>query len=436
VTDDYYGFAEQPFSLTPDPRFFFRSESHERAFNELLRAIERREGFMLLAGDIGTGKTTLCRTLLEQLGPKNFTALVLNPFVDADELLKVVLVDLGVVSRDDVRRGAFAGASKQDLVDVLNQFLLSLDTLDASAVLVIDEAQNLPPATLEQIRVLSNLETNRRKLLQIVLVGQLNLLQVLSAPEMRQLNQRISRRCRLQPLTRQETAEYIWHRLRVARGRDTIYFGTQALDLIHRLSGGVPRVINMLCDRSLESAYLVGQSRISPPAVHRAAEQLAIEAPLRRRSDRRKARLRHWAWRLGLGTAAALAVLAGAWQVARQYGARPSPVPPGEIAAGVPATPPAPQPPASARAPAPSDEPVEIWYSIVAATLPTREAAEQARAELEAEGYSVRELVQPQGRQEFQVLVGFYRDLVSARRDAARLQQQPAFKDATIVAER
>ena len=173
--EDYFGFAEKPFSLTPDPKYLYRSESHANAFELLQYAIRRREGFVVVTGDIGTGKTTLCRALLEQIDRRTFTALVLNPFLSEDDLLKLILQDFGVVSREEMKAGRLNGVSKQELIDTLYDFLLGLLPLQASAVLIIDEAQNLPLQVLEQLRILSNLETDKEKLLQIIMVGQLNL---------------------------------------------------------------------------------------------------------------------------------------------------------------------------------------------------------------------------------------------------------------------
>ena len=173
--EEYYGFTEKPFSLTPDPKYLYKSASHANAFELLQYAIRRREGFVVITGDIGTGKTTLCRAMLEQLDRKTFTALVLNPFLSEEDLLRLILQDFGVVSRDEIKRGRLAGVSKQELIETLNEFLLSLQPLGAQALLIIDEAQNLPLQVLEQIRILSNLETEKEKLLQIVLVGQSNL---------------------------------------------------------------------------------------------------------------------------------------------------------------------------------------------------------------------------------------------------------------------
>src|SRR5499426_86937 len=211
--ESYYGFIEKPFSLTPDPKYLYRSQSHGDAFDLLQYAIRRREGFVVVTGDIGTGKTTLCRAVLEQIDRNTFTALVLNPFLSEEDLLKRVLQDFGVISRADIIAGRLAGVSKRSLIDALYDFLLGLIPIKASAVLIIDEAQNLPLPVLEQIRMLSNLETDKEKLLQIILVGQLNLVPLLRSPEMRQLDQRVSIRYQLDPLDEEGVASYIAHRL-------------------------------------------------------------------------------------------------------------------------------------------------------------------------------------------------------------------------------
>src|SRR6478609_3182083 len=216
--EDYYGFTEKPFSLTPDPNYLFKSASHASAFDLLQYAVRRREGFVVITGDIGTGKTTLCRALLEQIDRRTFSALVLNPFLSEEDLLRTVLQEFGVVSREEIKHGRLAAVSKQELIETLNEFLLSLQAIGAQALLIIDEAQNLPVQTLEQIRILSNLETEKEKLLQIVLVGQSNLKDLLRRPELRQLDQRVSIRYDLKPLSRDETAAYMQHRLSVAGG--------------------------------------------------------------------------------------------------------------------------------------------------------------------------------------------------------------------------
>src|SRR5436309_12850750 len=253
--EEYYGFAEKPFSLTPDPKYLFKSESHANAFELLQYAVRRREGFVVVTGDIGTGKTTLCRALLEEIDRNTFTALVLNPFLSEDDLLKLILQDFGVVSRDDVKRGRLNGVSKTELIETIYDFLLGLLPLHASAVLIIDEAQNLPMPVLEQIRILSNLETDKEKLLQIILVGQLNLQTQLRSPELRQLDQRVSIRYELKPLDAETVSAYVAHRLTIAGGGGSIAFAPKALRELHRRSGGIPRLINLICDRALLAGY-------------------------------------------------------------------------------------------------------------------------------------------------------------------------------------
>ena len=307
--EEYYGFVQPPFSLTPDPRFLYRSESHDVALQQVWQAIRRKEGFIVLTGDIGTGKTTLCRTLLEQFDQTTFTALILNPFLSVEELLREVLLSFGVVSRDALKSGRLATASKHELVRTLHDFLLSLVPLHGSAVLIIDEAQHLSTAVLEEIRILSNLETNDQKLLQIVIVGQLNLLDLLHRTELRQLNQRISIRCSLKALTREEVEAYVTHRLWVARGSTAVSLTPKAFDLVHAISGGVPRVINLLCDRALMVACEAKSSRIAEEQVEQAAAQIGLEVPtVKARSDPADSAARPS--RRGLAAAALLAVVA------------------------------------------------------------------------------------------------------------------------------
>ena len=306
--ESYYGFVEKPFSLTPDPKFLFRSPSHAGAFELLQYAIRRREGFVVITGDIGTGKTTLCRALLEEIDRSTYTALVLNPFLSEEDLLKRILQDFGVVARDEVKRGAFSRATKQELIDTLYDFLLGLVPLKASAVLIIDEAQNLPLSVLEQIRILSNLETDKEKLLQIILVGQLNLQTLLRSPELRQLDQRVSIRYQLDPLDREGVSGYVAHRLAIAGGSGAVGFTTRALEIVHSLTNGIPRLINLICDRALLSGFSVRTNRITPEMVIQAAESLEV----RPRSWRRFA----WgAWRAPLRAGVAVVLLASALAV-------------------------------------------------------------------------------------------------------------------------
>jgi general secretion pathway protein A len=221
----------------------------------------------------------LCRAVLDQLDRRTFTALVLNPFIAEEDLLRLILQDFGVVSRDEIKRGRLAGISKQELIETLNEFLLSLLPLRATALLIIDEAQNLPRPVLEHIRILSNLETDKDKLLQIVLVGQLNLKDVLRSPELRQLDQRVSIRYNLKPLTREETAAYVAHRLTIAGGGSAVSFTPKALQVVHRCTSGIPRLINLVCDRALLGAYSERAQRVTPEMVQKGAASLDLAVP-------------------------------------------------------------------------------------------------------------------------------------------------------------
>jgi general secretion pathway protein A len=281
--EEYYGLTEPPFSLTPDPHYFYRSESHNRAHELLRYGINRREGFMVLYGDIGMGKTTLCRTVLESTENDVHTALLLNPFLSETDLIRAILEDFGVtIPADDgaptgEKRKASTLQNKQEMINALNAFLLKNNEIGGRAVVLIDEAQNIPRATLEQIRILSNLETEKQKLIQIVLIGQLNLLDVLSVPELRQLHQRISIKCELIPLTKEEVADYLSHRLSVAGGSQrTVAFTPDGVNEICAYSGGVPRLINLIADRSLLAGMSMGLSRIDKKAVAKAVEALQL----------------------------------------------------------------------------------------------------------------------------------------------------------------
>jgi general secretion pathway protein A len=312
--EEYYGFVQPPFSLTPDPRFLYRSESHDVALQQVWQAIRRKEGFLVLTGDIGTGKTTLCRTLLEQFDATTFTALILNPFLSVEELLREVLLNFGVTSREALRTGRLATASKHELVRTLHDFLLSLVPLHGSAVLIIDEAQHLSPDVLEEIRILSNLETTEQKLLQIVLAGQLNLLDLLHQQNMRQLDQRISIRCTLKPLNREEVEAYITHRLWVARGSMSVVFTAAGLDLVHAVTGGVPRMINLVCDRALMAGQSAGTDKITEVEVASGATRLGLPIPkgVQRREQWRRVGARAGRARTAAAVLTAVAVLASA----------------------------------------------------------------------------------------------------------------------------
>ncbi len=269
---------EKPFSLSADPRFLFRSPEHAPAFEELLNGIRRREGLITLTGEIGTGKTTLIRSVLQHLDRRTFSAFVPDPFVSREDLLKMLLVDFGVVSIADLKRGSLNGASRPDLSYPLYQFLDSLAPLQAFAVLIIDEAQNLPLPLLEEVRILSDLE-GREKLLQVVLVGQPELRANLKLPELRQVNQRVSVRCELTPLGKDGVAGYVGHRLRIAgEGQARVEFSDAALDAVYQASGGTPRLINLICDRALHRGFAARVGRIEPGFVWDAAADLGFEA--------------------------------------------------------------------------------------------------------------------------------------------------------------
>lgn len=277
--EQFYGFVQRPFALSPDPKFLYKSASHDAATGRLLQALHRREGFLVLTGDIGTGKTTLCRALLQQMGPAAFTSLMLNPFLSVDELLREVLTDFGVVSRDAVRTDRLDAPSTHDMMATLYEFLQSIATVGGTAILIIDEAQHLSKGVLEQIRVLSNLEANDTKLLQIILVGQLNLLDTLSQADMRQFAQRVSLRATLSALSREESDAYIRHRISVAKPTRDVSFREDALDTVWGVAAGVPRVINLLCDRALAFAAQDSEDLVTPGHVRQAAAALELAAP-------------------------------------------------------------------------------------------------------------------------------------------------------------
>jgi general secretion pathway protein A len=277
--EEFYGFVQSPFTLAPDPRFLYLSPSHQDALHLLLQAINRKEGIIVLTGDIGTGKTTLCRTVLERLDMSSFTSLVLNPFLSVEELLREVLLDFGVVSREAVRSGRVAAATKHELVTALHEFLQSLTPIGGKGVLIIDEAQHLSSDVLEELRVLSNLETNQSKLLQIVLVGQLNLLTALDSAANRRFDQRVSLRAVLSPLTRSDVEGYIAHRLAISHGSSSVTFDGPALDQLHSARAGVPRFINLLCDRALMLGARFGLRIITADIITEAIQLLGIRVP-------------------------------------------------------------------------------------------------------------------------------------------------------------
>ncbi|MEP7245503.1 MAG: AAA family ATPase [Gammaproteobacteria bacterium] len=263
----FFGLNEKPFAITPDPRYLYLSERHAEALAHLLYGINEAGGFVQLTGEVGTGKTTTIRSLLAQT-PKNAeVALILNPRMTPTEFLLTICEEVGIGVPDE------AQDSLKDLVDILNDYLLKAHAGGRRVVLVVDEAQNLAPAVLEQVRLLTNLETNTQKLLQIILIGQPELRELLGRNELRQLAQRITGRYHLDPLSSEETGAYVRHRLRVA-GATTDIFTPGALAEIYRLSGGVPRVINVIADRALLGGYTQDRHRIAGALVRNAASEV------------------------------------------------------------------------------------------------------------------------------------------------------------------
>jgi len=276
VYESHYGFAEKPFNLTPDPKYLYLSQRHTEAFAHLEFGRRERGGFILVTGEVGTGKTTLARYFLSRLDSRTATAFVLYPALTAAELLRSTLEDLHI---------PVPGASLKDHVDALHRFLLEAREKGRDVVLLIDEAQDLSSEVLEQIRLISNLETDTEKLIQIVLMGQSELQEMLSRRELRQLAQRVTAQYHLSPLSRPETTDYVAHRLRVAGGEGKVSFTPGALALVHQRSGGVPRLINLICDRALLAGYVQGARVVDAAMVRRAAREVkraSTPEPLRR----------------------------------------------------------------------------------------------------------------------------------------------------------
>lgn len=307
----YFQLTHSPFSIAPDPRYLFMSERHREALAHLLYGIGSGGGFVLLTGEIGAGKTTVCRCFIEQVPANCRLAYIFNPRLTAQELLQTVCDELHI----EVAPAA-AGAGVKGYVDAINRYLLASHAQGLNNVLVIDEAQNLSSDVLEQLRLLTNLETSERKLLQIILIGQPELRTMLARPELEQLAQRVIARYHLGPLGEAETGAYIAHRLAVA-GAVGMPFPPALTPLVHRLAHGVPRRINLLCDRALLGAYVENSPQVTRAILRRAATEVFADDPAARRAPRR------WPLLAG-GALACVALGAAAWQMLPQHAAAPA----------------------------------------------------------------------------------------------------------------
>lgn len=263
--ENYFGLKEKPFNVTADPNFLFFSKKHREAFNHLIYGIKERKGFIEITGEIGTGKTTLCRALLNQLDEKTKTALILNSNLPEVQLLLAIVTDFGLTVKPK---------TKINLLSELNRFLIEQLKAGYNVVLVIDEAQNLKAAQLEQIRLLSNLETDKEKLIQIILVGQPELKEKLNSPPLEQLRQRIVVRYHILPLDQEEVDDYIYHRLRVAGSDGNVQFEEYAINEIYNYSGGIPRLINLICDKALLLGFVLETKIITQDMIKRCIEEI------------------------------------------------------------------------------------------------------------------------------------------------------------------
>lgn len=267
---EYFGLKQEPFSIAPDPHYLFMSERHREALAHLLYGIRGGGGFVLLSGEIGAGKTTICRCFLEQLPKHCRVAYIFNPKLTVSDLLKTICHEFQI----PVQHTGIGPATIKDHLDPLNEYLLASHAKGQQNILIIDEAQNLTPHVLEQLRLLTNLETAERKLLQVILIGQPELRQMVARPELEQLAQRVIARFHLSALTEMETRQYIQHRMGIGGLRGPIPFSATALKRIHTITRGVPRRINLLCDRSLLGAYANGLPRVDQAVVNRAATEV------------------------------------------------------------------------------------------------------------------------------------------------------------------
>lgn len=281
--ETFYGLNEKPFSLSCDPKFLYHSTSHDRAAQELLDAIHRHDGVVVVTGEVGIGKTMLCRIVIEQLDRRTLTSFVSDPFASIEDLLKTLLVDFGVSSREDLARGQLMKATRQELTDALRSFLASLAALQASAVVIIDDAPSLPLEALQHIQALADSEGASRTL-QVVLVGEPSLLHTLRRAELKPLDHHVTLRCALGPLQVDEIAGYVMHRIAIAGTSPRVEFDDGAFTRVFELSRGVPRLVNLICDHALTLGHDLSASVIDDELVEAAAEQIeVVQADVERR---------------------------------------------------------------------------------------------------------------------------------------------------------
>ncbi|MGD9230879.1 MAG: AAA family ATPase, partial [Desulfobacterales bacterium] len=276
---NFFSFRERPFKLVPNPAYLFLSKSHEEVLAHLTYAVIQGDGFVEITGEVGTGKTTICRAFLENLDHNTKAAYIFNPSLNAIQLLRAIIDEFGIESDTD---------NIKDLIDRLNSFLIAKKSEGKNVILIIDEAQNLTKEVLEQLRLLSNLETAKDKLIQIILVGQPELEEKLDSHELRQLDQRITLRCQLAPLSYKEVRAYIQHRINIASLKTEIQFDAAAYRSIYQYSRGIPRLINIVCDRALLNAFVLNQEIISGKIAMAAIRELGVRGDMKRR------RLQKW----------------------------------------------------------------------------------------------------------------------------------------------
>ncbi len=376
----FFGLKQEPFSIAPDPHYLFMSERHREALAHLLYGASGGGGFVLLTGEIGAGKTTVCRCFLEQIPKRCNVGYIFNPKLTVTELLQSVCDEFHIPA--PTASNGQEGLTVKDYLDPINEFLLKTHAVGLNNILIIDEAQHLSVEVLEQLRLLTNLETNERKLLQIILIGQPELRGLLAQPELEQLAQRVIARFHLEALTERETSRYIRHRLVVAGLKGARPFGSKARQRVHQLTKGVPRRINLLCDRAMLGAYGAGKNVVDVATINKAAAEVfpSLSAPL-------AAALPRWqrlsgAWSLALGVVLGALLVAGiGWGVQGGWSGAPSVAPevatPAVLAASTVVAASEPTVPASSALPASS-------VSVVAASQATHTTASLLRDESQA----------------------------------------------------